>query len=120
MSARRGPNQILAVFYSSVTAIGDVIILGGIDNIKPHCFVGVQFFGDSDGATEAIPTMGTVDIKIQSLNNAPRYEDPPLPQISAADPSTITWAANTMKVKATPTGIDIATHYRLVVTCNET
>lgn len=120
MTGRRGPNKILTVIYSGVIAIGDAIILDGIDNVKPHCFVGVQFFGDSLGATEAIPTMGTVDIKIQTLNTAPRYEDPPLPQILAVDPTTISWAANTLKVKATPTGIDVATHYRLVVTCNET
>lgn len=120
MSARRGPNKILAVIYSGVTAIGDVIILEGIDNIKPHCFAGVRFFADSEGTTEAVPTVGTIDIEIQSLNNEPRYEDPPLPQISAANPSTITWAANTLRVKATPNGIDIATYYRLIVTCNET
>ncbi len=118
--ARRGPNQLVSIFESEIVSVGTTIELGGLDLSKPHCFAGVKFFADALGAIPAVPAKGSVTLQIQTLNNAPRYEDPPATTIQAAAPSTLTWAANTVQVKATPSGIDVATHYRLVVTCNET
>ncbi len=118
--ARRGTNKTFSLFTSDIVAIGTEIILDGIDTSKPHCFVGAQFFADDQGAAQAIPTAGSVAIKIQTLNSAPIFEDPPNTTIDPAAPVTLSWAANTTKVKATPTGIDIAAYWRLIVTCNET
>ncbi len=118
--ARRGTNKTFSLFTSDIVAIGTEIILDGIDTSKPHCFVGAQFFADDQGAITAIPLAGSVVVKMQTLNTAPAYEDPPGGTIYPATPVTLSWAANTTKVKATPTGIDVATHWRLIVTCNET
>lgn len=117
---RRGTNKTFTLIESDIVTVGTSIELGKIDVSKPHCFAGVQFFTDATGDTPAVPTAGSVSIEVQTLNNFPRFEFPSGFQISAFTPTTVSWAANTLKVKATPTQIDIATHYRLVVTCNET
>ena len=116
---RRGPDAFMVPKISSVTAIGSVIELDGLNAIYPHCFAGVQFFSDSAGLNEAIPTTGTLLFRIKTVNTNPRYEAPPVDTIQANAPSTISWAANTQGIKVTPTGIDVALYYRLVVICNE-
>ncbi len=120
MGGRRGPNKIVQVTEGPITAIGSISDIGSLDITKVHCFVGIKFFADSGGVTPAVPTTGTVTITIRTLNNTPNYEDPPINTINAASPTTLTWAANTMAVRATPAGVDVATHYRMFVTCNET
>lgn len=120
MGARRGPNRLVTVIEGPITAVGVSSEIGDLDISRVHCFVGIKFFTDSSGETEAVPIAGTIDIAIRTINNNPRYEAPPISVIEAANPTTITWAANTLAVRATPTGIDVATHYRMLVTCNET
>lgn len=120
MTGRKGTDKTFTLIKSEVTPVGDVINLGEIDVTKAHCFAGTQFFADAEGKTEASPSTGSILITIQTLNNAPRFENASSHTINAADPSTVSWSANTRRVKATPTLVDIATHYRLVVTCNET
>ncbi len=117
--ARRGANKTYSVLQSDITPIDDIIDLGDIVVGLPHCFGGVQFFIDDTGTTEALPTTGTVTLTAQTLNTAPRFDEPQANIIIAAEPHTISWEANTIRVKATPLGVDVATHYRLVVTCNE-
>lgn len=117
--SRRGTNNFFTVHKSAIVTVGTEIDLGPVDVGRPHCFAGVQFFADAGGAIPAISTSGTVELQIQTFNNAPWFESPPENIIDAFNPTTISWSANTIRVKATPDSINVATHYRLVVTCNE-
>lgn len=120
MTGRRGPNRIFSVIESDVTPVASPIVLTGVDTVRPHCFAGVQFFADAQGTIPAVPGAGTVAVTVQTINTAPVSEIIPDNVIDATAPTTLSWAANTQQVTATPTGITVATHYRLVVSCNET
>lgn len=119
MGGRRGPNGIFSYKESPITVIGSAITISGIDMNKPHCFAGVQFFSDSGGTTPATPTAGTMEIEIKTINTN-LFEPAPGGTILGSEPLTVSWAANTKEVRATPANVDVATHYKLVVTCNET
>lgn len=119
MGGRRGTDKTYSLIESDVTPIGSVINLPGIDITKAHCFAGVQFFSDAAGETVATPTTGTVVISVVTLNTV-IPENITSPTIDASLPTTVSWASNTRRVLATPNGVDVATHYKLVVTCNET
>ncbi len=112
-------NGPFTLYESSVIAIDSVVTLENLDTTKPHCFIGVQFFSDSDGLIPAVPTIGTVFIQVKTLNTQV-FEDPPANIIEASAITTVSWAANTVSVRATPSGVDVATYYKVVVTCNET
>lgn len=118
--ANRVENKTFTLIESEIAAVGDAITLDGIDAVKPHVFAGVQFFADSAGAAAATPGAGTVTLTIETVNTTPVTESPQNSIIDATDIKTCDWAANTQRVIATPAGITVATHYRLIVTCNET
>lgn len=118
--ARRGPNEILSFKESPVVTVSTEIILSSLDSVKPHCFLGVKFFSDAGGTTPAVPGAGTVTITIQTINSEPLFELPPDNLIDLTNQTTISWASNTKAVKAVPSGVTVATHYKVVVTCNET
>lgn len=121
MAVEQQKNDTFTILTSDVTAIGSNIQIDEIDVVKTHCFCGVRFFADAAGAVEATPTAGTITITIKTVNTDPRFEDPISSNvITAATPDTIGWAANTRSVKAVQSGLDVATHYQLTVTCNET
>lgn len=103
---------------SDVFAVGDTITLGGIETANPHCFAGVQFFADASGAMPVTPGAGTVAITVETINNEGIFEAITDPAITATSPTTVDWAANTTRVRATPSGVTVATHYKLVVTTN--
>ena len=106
---------------SDIVAVSVTIDLDGIDSVKPHCFAGLQFFTGVPGSfTLATPGVGTVTITIQTINSVPVFEAIPSGVIDVTSYATVSWAANTVRVKAVPSGLTVATHYRLVVTCNET
>jgi len=111
--------NVFTQIVSDVTAIDVAIELDKIDATKPHCFVGVQFFTDITGSTKAVPTTGTVAITVRTVNTD-LFEIVPDNVIQASAPTTKSWAANSRSIKAVPDSIDVATHYKLVVTCNET
>lgn len=117
---RRGPNKIFSLVESDVTSIGTTIILDDLDLTRPHCFAGVQFFLDAAGLMPAVPTAGSVVVTAQTINSQPVYETVPGGVITASDPTTATWSGNTKAVKAIPSGVDVATHYKLILTFNET
>lgn len=117
--ARRGRNEGIDVHQSDITPVGDTITLDNLNPVRPHCFAGLQFFADASGETPATPGAGTVQVNVRTINTTPNFEPTPVGTINAAAPETLSWAANTISVRATPTGITTATHYRLVVTCNE-
>lgn len=118
MSARRGTNKLLTVYESDVVAVGETIELDGLDMGRPHCFVGAQFFSDAAGTTPAVPTAGTVTISVKTFNTQV-YEPVADPVITASAPTTRSWSGNSIAVKAVPADIDVATHYKIVATCNE-
>ena len=120
MGARRGTDKTYTHIVSGIVTVATIIDLGNIDATKTHCFVGAQFFADAEGLAQAIPDAGTVTISVETLNTTPVAEAIPDGVIDAIAPCTKSWAANTRRVVATPSGITIATHYRIVVTCNET
>ena len=117
--ARRGANTSITFVESAVVTVGTVITLNELDITRLHCFAGVQFFSDAEGTIPVIPSAGTVQIEIQTINTAPVFELAFDHLIVASAPTTVTWAANTQAIKATPIGVTGATHYKLVVTLNE-
>lgn len=117
--ARRGTNKTFTLIKSDVAPVASVIDLTGIDSSKPHCFVGAQFFADADGLVSATPGAGTIAIDVQTINMAPVFEPVANNIMDMTRLMTLSWAANTQRLRATPTGITVATHYRIVVTCNE-
>lgn len=102
---------------SSIVAVAATINLPIKDDFA-HNFVGVQFFADAAGLTPVTPGAGTVTITVETINNLSVFEAPPDNVIDATAPVTVTWDANTRQVKAVPTGITTATHYKLVWTGN--
>lgn len=116
--SRRGSNLHVSIHESEVTAIGSIVELTAIDFAKPHCFLGVQFFSDSAGLTPSVPTTGTITAKIKTYNSQ-IFELFPESNFSAANPATLSWAANTVAVQVIPSSIDVATFYRVVLTANE-
>jgi len=108
-----------AVFESPVVSAATAIKLG-IDAGKTHCFLGAKFYSDAAGETPATPTGGTIAVDIQTLNSSPAYEPPPVSTIDASNPATLSWAANTDSVRATPSGVAGAAYWRILVTCNWT
>lgn len=111
-------NKHLSVVESPVTPIGSIIDLENIDPTKPHCFVGVRFFGDAAGLIPVVPSTGTVLITVKTVNNMDLYEGVPDGLLQATSPTTISWSANTLAVKAVAVTVDIASHYRITVTSN--
>ena len=113
-------NRTFTLIESPIVPIDTVIDLESIDAVKPHIFAGIQFFADAQGSAQAIPDAGSVMLTIETVNSSPTLEAPLNNFIDATNIKTADWAANTRRVVATPIGITVATHYRLVVTCNET
>ena len=100
-----------------VVAVDEAYTEDHIDPHKPHCYAGLKFYSDAQGTNEVTPTGGTVPITVKTRNSG-YFEAPPSNTIDATAPTTVNWAANTAQVRATPSGITGATHYRMTVTCN--
>ncbi|AAT69547.1 gp71 [Alphaproteobacteria phage PhiJL001] len=117
--ARRGPNQGIDFFQSAIVAVTETLTIDGISPVKPHCFLGVEFFADAAGATPATPSAGTLAVDVRTFNNPQHYEAVPSNSIDATAPTTVSWAANTTSARVTPSGIVGAAYYRATVSCNE-
>jgi len=89
-----------------------------VDPTRPHCFVGIQYFTDDQGATPSVPTAGHHTISVKTLNSTPAFQSPSPDMIQADDPQDISFDSNATRVKAQPSGIIGANFYKLVVTCN--
>lgn len=120
--ARRGRNEGIDIARSEIVPINTQIELTGLSPVRPHCFAGLQFFEDVSGNTPAatLPT-GTVEIFVKTVNNEPNYEPTAAGTIDASAPETINWAGNTIAARTNTPALSggTATHYRMVVTCNE-
>jgi len=111
-------NKGFTLLESDIELVATTITLAAPDAKQTHCFAGVSFYSDASG-TPVVPSSGTVDITIETVNNEDTFEAVPAGTIQAATPLTVSWAANTKRVRATPNAVAGATHYRLRVTCNQ-
>ena len=111
-------NKTYRRMESDVELVADTIILEGVQADAVHNFIGVLFFSDAAGTTPVVPGAGTVDITVETVNNAGTFEAIPDTPLTAATPETLSWNGNTKSVKAIPAGITTATHYKVVWTGN--
>lgn len=105
---------------SDIEVVADTIVIDGLTEEMVHCFLGLQFFEDSAGATPGTPTAGSAVVTVETLNSEPVSEPVPSNTIDATAPTTVSWDANTRSVTIVPTGISggSVTHYRAVWTGN--
>jgi hypothetical protein len=109
-----------AEIYTISGVIGSPLELA-VDWSLYDCFAAVQYF-DSDPTTgtaaEVVPTLGTVTIQAQLVNHG-KYVDVADGVLTASAVNSFTsFKGNASKVKATATGVDVATHYSLTVSQN--
>lgn len=116
--ARRIKQPDFELIESDVVPVGDVITISGLRADFPRNFVGVQFFADAAGLIPATPGAGTVVVTIETINTEGVFEAITGDTITATAVTTINWDANSSKVKLTPAGITVATHYKAVWTGN--
>lgn len=119
-AAFKNENRDIASIFSAIVPVADTIDLADLFASNPHCFAGVEFFADAQGAAPATPGAGTVTITIGTVNNGPLFEAAPDNVIDATAPTTVTWDGSTKAVRAVPAGVTTATHYRLIVTQHKT
>lgn len=105
---------------SSIVTVDTTIELEIPDFRRTHCFAGIECFNDANGDTAATPTAGSVKVEATSWVNPQALEEASGSPISVviAEREQVSLAANPTLVKATPTGITGATHYRLLFTGN--
>ncbi len=103
---------------SDVVTVGTTITVPGLRADFPHCFLGVQFFSDAAGKVPAVPGAGTVVVTVETINSEGIFEAVPDNTIDATAPHTVSWDANSAKVKLVPAGITTATHWKAVWTAN--
>jgi hypothetical protein len=110
----------MMTMQTAVVGPTDIIEVTGLPAEFPHNFLSAQFY-DASGA-QIIPTSGTILLEIETVSGSPNFELMLDGVIEAADPSTLTWAANTHSLRATPTGLDVGgVHsWRMVATFNRT
>ncbi len=115
LNLKRGYRKVV----SDIEVVADTIIIDSLPPGVSHCFLGVQFFADANGAASATPGAGTVDVDVETVNSEGVFESPANNTITGATPTTVPHTGNLLRARATPTGITVATHYQLVWTGNE-
>lgn len=103
---------------SDVVTVGTTITIAGIKAILPHNFVGAQFFSDAAGLVPVVPGAGTVAVTVETINSEGVFEAVPDNSIDATVPHTVSWDANTSRVRLVPAGVTTATHWKAVWTGN--
>lgn len=120
VAAFKNENRDLATIFSAVVTVATTIELNNLFASNPHCFAGVEFFADAAGLIPATPGAGTITVTVGTANNGPLFEPAPDNVIDATAPTTVSWDGSTKSVKAVPSGVTTATHYRLLVTQHKT
>ena len=110
-------NGKFEVHESDVETVATTITLAGLSARLPNSFIGVQFFSDSAGTTFADPGAGTVLIEAEHFI-AQDYFQTEVAALDATDPVVHQSVGNLSRVRATPTGLTTATHWKLVVSQN--
>lgn len=99
---------------SKVTPVSDGSIEQIIDQSRVHNFAGVVFFNDADGETPVQPTAGTITFTVKLVVQPHSYQPTPSNVINADGVDQVSWAANTISILATFSGIVGATHAKLI------
>jgi hypothetical protein len=114
-----GRPQFVRTITSDAAVLGDTITLDlsneGDFSALTHVFLGVQMFDVS--GDPIVDSAGTFAITIQTLNTK-QYEAPPTASIDATAPTTISWAANTFKIKVVPSSLSTTVTWKVVATAN--
>ena len=111
---------------SSPAAVGDTVLLTGLDPNHTHWFLGIHIF-DASG-DRATPADGEFTVSVLTENTGDNitatpddgtFEDPPVTTITAVAPVTVDWSANTVGVKVVNSTNLTADHtWKVVVTSN--
>ena len=102
--------------YEESGEVGNTINLT-LDWDFAHAFAGIDFFSDAELTTPVEPTAGTVTLTALTIV-CEKFQDLQNGVIDATDRKVIDFACNVVTLKAVPTGIVGATHYRLKVSTN--
>ena len=116
MTATTKEPNIDSPFYynTAVEPVANVVTLEDIASDNPHNYASVQFY-DVNG-DRVTPTDGTVVLEIYSqVSGVWEYIQGQASSstIQAATAETLSWAAPTWQVRATPSGITGAVSYRV-------
>ena len=84
----------------------------------PHVFIGIELLAADNGA-QSTASAGTFTIHVQTYNSK-FWEPIPSNTITAATQVTRSWSGNTYAIRVSPASLDVATHWRIVVTGNRT
>lgn len=103
---------------SVVTPIATTTVDVVVDPSYPHCFAGVVFYSDAEGATQVTPSGGTVTITVETYVQPGFFQTVTNGTYAVTAAGQVDWAANTTRVRATIASITGATHYRLITACN--
>lgn len=110
-----------ALYRSVIVPVGDTITLEatedpGMSRVSPHGFAGIEFLdGAGDGANVVAATGGTATIEVRTTVNPSAWESFANNEIDCTAPTTPNWDGTILAVRAVPSGITGATHYRLRV-----
>jgi hypothetical protein len=83
--------------------------------VQTHCFLSVQMFNVS--GVQIVDSAGTFTLSVMPINSA-QYEVPSVSVIDATAPTTLSWAANTLKIKIVPASLSDTVTYKVVATSN--
>jgi len=115
LTNRASGNLDYAVFQSDIVALAAEASIAGIRSDLSNCFIGIKYFADSEGAAPATPGAGTVQLSTVSISSL--SED--LGSAVDATGNAVTVAqGNFVSVKGVPTGLTVATHYRITISQN--
>lgn len=115
--------DIIKKEYSErVSEVADVSSVASITNLSPALWlhnVAIRWYSEATGTTLATPTDGTVLIEVKNKATE-QWEAATNFSIEADDVTDLSSFNNTFtEVRATPTGVVGATHYRLVVVSHQ-
>lgn len=89
--------------------------LSGDFSALTHVFLGVQMF--DVGGDLIVDSAGSFAVTLQTINTK-YYEAPPTATIDATAPATVSWAANTFKIKVVPSSLSDTVTWKIVATAN--
>lgn len=97
------------LFRSVLVPVGDTIVMGAsgeLDQGKPVCSLGVEFFSDAEGTTPAVATAGSIAIEVRTIVN-PQHPDAldAGNTIDCTAPDTKHFFGAPDKVTLTPSGV---------------
>lgn len=102
---------------SPIVAIGAVASISKVAPYAERHFIGVRYYADALGAGLAVPTAGTV--LIEALDETTNQWTPTAAVLDATDlTDKESIAGNIKQVRATPTALNVATHYQLFCSSN--